>query len=136
MEVLNEEVKYKAIEYLRDKNKLKHLIKRAEVKVDNKEASKGFVQDTWDNLKTMMELIKAYIKGDYRNIPYGSLVLIVGAIIYFVMPIDAVPDVLFALGFTDDAAVIALTLRKVKKDLDKFAAWKGELEKKDMDGKV
>nr|WP_281427646.1 DUF1232 domain-containing protein [Mesobacillus maritimus] len=81
----------------------------------------------------MFELVRAYIKGDYRNIPYGSLVLIVGAILYFVMPADAIPDVIAGLGFTDDAAVIGFTLRQVKADLDKFNAWKREQEQEEKE---
>nr|WP_276608247.1 DUF1232 domain-containing protein [Aquibacillus halophilus] len=72
----------------------------------------------------MVELVKSYIKGDYKNIPYGSLILIVAAIVYFVMPADAVPDFIAGLGFVDDAAVVAFTLKKVKEDLDKFVEWK------------
>ncbi|MNO04345.1 hypothetical protein D3C81_2253460 [compost metagenome] len=33
-----------------------------------------------------------------------------GALAYFVMPVDAIPDVLAGIGFTDDAAVIAAVL--------------------------
>ncbi|MGD6831332.1 YkvA family protein [Sutcliffiella halmapala] len=128
MEEINRQTKNKAAEYLKDTNKLKNLLRRAENKAKNKESEKGFVQETWGSLKTMFELVKAYIKGDYRNIPYGSLLMIVGAILYFVMPLDAIPDAMVGLGFTDDAAVIALTYRKVKKDIDKFVAWKQENE--------
>lgn len=128
MDEINRQTKNKAAEYLKDTNKLKNLIRRAENKARNKEGDKGFVQETWESLKTMFELVKAYIKGDYRNIPYGSLLMIVGAILYFVMPLDAIPDAMVALGFTDDAAVIALTYRKVKKDIDKFVAWKQQHE--------
>jgi uncharacterized membrane protein YkvA (DUF1232 family) len=126
-----EEANSKAKEYLNDKEKLKKLIKDAEEKAEEKGDKKGFVQETWDSLKTMFDLVRAYISGDYRNIPYGSLVLIVGAILYFVMPADAIPDAIVGLGFTDDAAVIAFTLKKVKEDLDKFLDWKNELEKRE-----
>jgi uncharacterized membrane protein YkvA (DUF1232 family) len=33
--------------------------------------------------------------------------LMLGALAYFVMPIDAIPDIFAGIGFTDDAAVIA-----------------------------
>ncbi|TAJ36370.1 MAG: DUF1232 domain-containing protein [Reyranella sp.] len=38
-----------------------------------------------------------------------------GALAYFVLPIDAIPDFMLGLGFTDDAAIIvaALTAAKV-----------------------
>jgi uncharacterized membrane protein YkvA (DUF1232 family) len=127
----NKEVNNKAKEYLKDKDKLQKLIKEAEEKVEEQEEKKGFVKETWDNLQAMFELVKSYIKGDYKNIPYGSLVLIVGAILYFVMPADAIPDFIAVLGFTDDATVIAFTLKKVKDDIDKFIAWKNEQEVKE-----
>lgn len=114
--------------YLKNKDKLKMLIQQAEEKawIDNKK--NGFVKESWNSLKTMVELVKAYVKGDYRNIPYRSLLLIVGAIVYFVMPVDTIPDFLAGLGFTDDAAVLAFTLKQVKEDVDKFLLWKKEQE--------
>jgi uncharacterized membrane protein YkvA (DUF1232 family) len=38
---------------------------------------------------------------------------LVGALAYFVMPFDFMPDVLPLLGFTDDAAVLLTALRMV-----------------------
>jgi uncharacterized membrane protein YkvA (DUF1232 family) len=40
-------------------------------------------------------------------------VALVGALAYFVLPIDAVPDMLPLFGYTDDAAVLATALRLV-----------------------
>lgn len=45
--------------------------------------------------------------------PMSAKGTILGALAYFMMPIDLVPDVIVALGFTDDAAVIALALQTV-----------------------
>lgn len=39
------------------------------------------------------------------------------ALAYFVMPFDAVPDFLAGIGFTDDAAVIALALSLVARSI-------------------
>jgi len=38
---------------------------------------------------------------------------LVGAVAYFVLPLDAIPDVLPALGFTDDAAVLFAAVKLV-----------------------
>ncbi|RFU70516.1 DUF1232 domain-containing protein [Peribacillus saganii] len=133
IEKKKEEAVSKAQDYINDKDKLQNLIKEAEQKADLNQNKNGIVQETWDNLKNMFELIKAYIKGDYRNIPYGSLALIVGTVLYFVMPADAIPDIIAALGFTDDAAVIAFTLKKVKEDIDKFLEWKNTHDLKNSD---
>jgi uncharacterized membrane protein YkvA (DUF1232 family) len=40
--------------------------------------------------------------------------LVVGAIAYFIMPIDGLPDILPLIGFTDDAAVIAATIAAIR----------------------
>ncbi|WP_293853503.1 YkvA family protein [uncultured Alsobacter sp.] len=39
--------------------------------------------------------------------------ILLGAIGYFVLPVDIIPDVLPIIGFTDDAAVIATALSTV-----------------------
>ena len=38
---------------------------------------------------------------------------IIGALAYFVLPFDAIPDMLPVVGFTDDAAVLATAIRLV-----------------------
>jgi uncharacterized membrane protein YkvA (DUF1232 family) len=45
--------------------------------------------------------------------PFGPISTLVGALAYFVRPLDAVPDVLPGVGFTDDAAVLLAALRMV-----------------------
>jgi uncharacterized membrane protein YkvA (DUF1232 family) len=52
-----------------------------------------------------------------------SLVLLVGALVYFLMPIDAIPDFIPGIGFLDDAGVIAMALAAVKSEVDRFKAW-------------
>ena len=42
---------------------------------------------------------------------------LLGALAYFVLPFDAVPDVLPMLGFADDAAILATALRMVANHL-------------------
>ncbi|MFT4704085.1 MAG: uncharacterized membrane protein YkvA (DUF1232 family) [Bradymonadia bacterium] len=45
--------------------------------------------------------------------PVAAKGVIVGALLYFVLPIDLIPDFMAGLGFTDDAAVIAIALKTV-----------------------
>jgi len=60
----------------------------------------------------MLRLIRAYSKGEYRGVPDSTLVVIVAAIIYLINPLDVIPDALPALGFLDDATVLALSVRR------------------------
>lgn len=49
--------------------------------------------------------------------PMRIKVILISAVAYFVLPIDAVPDLIPVLGFTDDAAVIAAALAAVASEL-------------------
>jgi uncharacterized membrane protein YkvA (DUF1232 family) len=51
------------------------------------------------------------------------LLLILVAVIYFVSPIDFIPDAIPGVGLIDDALVVTLTVKQVKADLDDFMAW-------------
>ena len=42
--------------------------------------------------------------------PFRAKAVLFGALAYFVMPVDAIPDFLAVVGFSDDAAVIAAVL--------------------------
>jgi uncharacterized membrane protein YkvA (DUF1232 family) len=55
----------------------------------------------------------AYCAADPAT-PSRVKLLIVGAMAYFIMPFDGIPDVLPLIGFTDDAAVIAATLAAIR----------------------
>jgi len=57
------------------------------------------------------DLLAAYYCAFDRQTPLRVKAMLLGAIGYFVLPTDAVPDVMPVLGFTDDAAVLAATLK-------------------------
>ncbi|MNJ72886.1 hypothetical protein D3C77_696040 [compost metagenome] len=48
----------------------------------------------------------------------------VGALLYFVTPLDALPDWLVGMGFVDDLAVLAWVLKTWGGELDAFRAWR------------
>ncbi|MGA7486466.1 MAG: YkvA family protein [Xanthobacteraceae bacterium] len=59
------------------------------------------------------DLLAAYYCAFDRATPLHVKTALVGALAYFVMPFDIMPDVLPFLGFTDDAAVLLTALRTV-----------------------
>ena len=56
------------------------------------------------------ELLTAYYCASDRKTPTPVKATLVGALAYFVLPIDAIPDFLPVLGFTDDAAFLAAAI--------------------------
>ena len=59
------------------------------------------------------DLLAAYYCAFDRQTPRHVQVALLGAIAYFILPFDVVPDMLPVLGFTDDAAVLATAIRMV-----------------------
>jgi uncharacterized membrane protein YkvA (DUF1232 family) len=59
------------------------------------------------------DLLAAYYCAFDRETPRHVQVALLGALAYFVLPFDAVPDFMPLLGFTDDAAVLATAIRLV-----------------------
>ncbi len=59
------------------------------------------------------DLLAAYYCAFDRATPLHVKAALLGALAYFVLPFDAVPDILPVLGFADDAAVLATALRMV-----------------------
>lgn len=85
-------------------------------------------------ITTSIRLIKAYTSGEYREIPFESFALVVASVIYFVMPLDALPDFILGLGYTDDIALLSWTFRTVADELKKFSTW--EISKKPKDSNI
>jgi uncharacterized membrane protein YkvA (DUF1232 family) len=77
----------------------------------------------WDDLQTILRLLVAWAQRKYAEVPWTPVVLMGGALVYFVMPADAVPDLLGALGFVDDVAVITAVVHTVRNELDRFREW-------------
>jgi uncharacterized membrane protein YkvA (DUF1232 family) len=59
------------------------------------------------------DLLAAYYCAFDRDTPLPVKTSLIGALAYFVLPFDAIPDVLPVLGFTDDAAVLATAIKLV-----------------------
>jgi uncharacterized membrane protein YkvA (DUF1232 family) len=63
------------------------------------------------------DLLAAYYCAFDRETPMQVKAALFGALAYFVLPVDAMPDMMPMLGFADDAAVLATALRLVASHL-------------------
>lgn len=84
---------------------------------------KGNLSEFQSNVQLLMRMVKAYSSGSYRVLPWKSLVSIVAVLIYFVSPIDLIPDFLPVIGITDDIALVLWLFKTLRADIDKFSEW-------------
>jgi uncharacterized membrane protein YkvA (DUF1232 family) len=85
----------------------------AVVRVNEERVARGF----WPKLRKVAgqlpfaaDLVAIYYCARDPATPAGAKAMLMAALAYFVIPFDAIPDVLAGIGYTDDAAVIASVL--------------------------
>lgn len=119
-----------------DKDRLRKLLIAAKKKAEgNKQLS-----ELWQDLKLLLELIKDWMKGEYKELAKSTVLLIIGSLIYLVSPIDLIPDFLIG-GFIDDIAVLGYVIKKISDELNAYKIWKNvkyediifEVEKEDKE---
>ena len=104
-----------------DSDDVDYASKKGKTKIDELDKNPPSVlMKVWNDLKLMINLIIDYVKGDYTNVPWNTIAAITGAIIYFVSPIDVIPDFIPVVGYVDDLTVIKFTLDLVSEDLIKY----------------
>ncbi len=75
------------------------------------------------NVQTLSRMVRAYIRGEYKVIPWSVLVKIIAALVYFVSPLDFIPDLLPILGFSDDIAVVLWVISSCTTEIKRFQEW-------------
>ncbi|MBM3111632.1 YkvA family protein [Pseudomonas arcuscaelestis] len=80
-----------------------------------------------EDVRLMQALCLAWWRGEYRSISTKALVTVVAGLLYFVSPLDAIPDWLLGVGMLDDIAVLAWVMKAVSDELAAFSAWRKRL---------
>ena len=111
----------KAEDLITSPARVQKLIGQATRKLANR-GEAGFSEAKSD-LQTAIALVKAWIAGEYREVNQSTLIAIVAAILYFVVPLDVIPDFILGWGFVDDIAVIGYVFGQIKDEITAFREW-------------
>ena len=84
--------------------------------------------------RLMLAMVKDYVTGAYREVPYWAISATALALLYVLNPVDLIPDLIPGIGYLDDATVVAFCLKLMEKELDKYKTWR-EQRKKGIDVK-
>ena len=105
---------------LNDKDELDDFLYRLEQKIKEM----PFVGKKFTMIPVMISLVKNYVQGKYTTVPYGTILAVLSALIYFLAPIDIVPDFIPLAGYLDDMAVLGLCMNMVKTDIETYDKWR------------
>ena len=75
------------------------------------------LQSVVSNLPFAEDLLAAYYCAFDRQTPLQVKAGLIGALAYFVLPFDFLPDMLLLVGFADDAAVLAAAIKLVSSSI-------------------
>lgn len=90
------------------------------VKINEMRVARGFwpkIQRTAARIPFADQALAAWYAARDPQTPLSAKGMIFAGLAYFVMPIDAIPDVFAGIGYTDDAAVIAAVLALVSANI-------------------
>ena len=115
----------KAEEILEDNDRMEKFLDRLENKL-NKVPVAGEVLSM---VPVMISMLRSYFKKEYKDIPIGTVIAVISALLYWLTPADIIPDVIPVAGYVDDATVVAACLKLINDDLKEYKIWKDKRTK-------
>ena len=109
--------------YIKQPTRLKSLLTDAYKKASDKNDVGTLAHEAWETLQTMFRLIKSSVSGEYTGVPTSTVAAAVAVLIYFISPIDLIPDFIPVLGLLDDVALVAWFSTTLKGEMEKFHEW-------------
>jgi uncharacterized membrane protein YkvA (DUF1232 family) len=109
--------------YITQPSRLKKLLVDAFNKAREKKDVGTLAHEAWETLQSLFRLIKLSAAGEYTGVPATTVVAAVAVLIYFLSPIDLIPDFIPVVGLLDDMALVAWFSTSIKHELDKFHEW-------------
>ena len=118
----------KAKNIINDDEKLKKLIEDVLKKMKEISSDKKTSAKLNDSLRLFIRIINAYTSKEYTYVPWKTICLIVAGLIYFIYPVDLIPDFIPVSGLIDDIALIAWIYESIQDDIDNFLEWEKSLK--------
>lgn len=75
-------------------------------------------------IKLFFCMLKDFATRKYTEAPIGTIIAIVATLLYILNPFDIIPDFIPVAGYLDDASIIAICLKTIKDDIDKYKAYR------------
>lgn len=112
----------KAEKLLNEADQVERILQRLEAKLKEIPA----LGEALSEIPVLISLIRSYIRKEYALLPVASATAILAALLYFISPVDLIPDMVPFAGYIDDALVLTLCLKIVSADVDEYRHWREE----------
>lgn len=113
----------KAEKVLQDTDRVNRIVGSVSTKLKEITESSETLKAFAGRVRVILRMVKSYVSGRYRVMPWKSVVLLVAGLIYFITPLDLIPDFIPVLGLVDDISIIAFIFRSLRQDIDDYLEW-------------
>ena len=120
---LFERIRDKAASIAGDNDRMSNLVSASKEKLQGINFDNTKITKLGNNLRIIIRMIQAYANGSYRELPWKSLLALIGGVVYFMMPLDLMPDFIPFTGLLDDFTVIMLLTSAFQQDIKEFLLW-------------
>ena len=110
-------------DYVKKPLRVKKLLNDSYKKATEKKNIGQIAADVWESMQILFRLLTAAVSGKYHGIPTGTLLGGTAVLLYFMSPIDAIPDFIPIIGLLDDAALLGWFMTSIKDEMDRFGDW-------------
>ncbi len=78
-------------------------------------------------LQLLIRMVKAHFSGEYHAFSMPTILSVIFALVYFITPIDLIPDFIPALGLSDDISIVYFIFKSISDDIERFEEWESSL---------
>ncbi len=105
-----------------NKEKVRELLGKVSEKMQ-RVANIPAIQASKDKIDVLFRMVRAHFRHEYSGFSSKTLILLVLGLVYFIMPIDIIPDFIVGLGYIDDLSVLLAVYKSLEHDIEQFLDW-------------
>lgn len=103
--------------------KVQSLLSEVRAKVDKINTDSTERSTFLYQVQVLVRMIRAHFRGTYTAFSTSTILTLVFGLVYFITPVDLIPDFIPVLGLTDDVSLIYFIFRSLAEDIERFKAW-------------
>ena len=107
----------------KEQNQVNALFGQVSKKLETLNGGNPLINQLMDHVQLFLRMITKSFTGEYSAFSNKTLLSLVFGLLYFVTPMDVVPDFIPLLGFSDDLSIIYFIIKNFKSDIEAFKVW-------------
>ena len=120
-------LKVKAERIVNDHEALKDLLRKAKKKLEKAEKDDSLMKKMVEYLQLISRMLGNYLNGKYKETPWQTVVMMIAGLLYFITPLDAIPDFIPVAGLVDDVTVLVWLGKCFREDLANYQIWEDKM---------